>query len=170
MPVLPRKLLQTDLNASHALSSFKLRRSSKSVSFSTSRIWGPTKMPSLSLAALRPGNTVNKCWKAAQFFCNALTKFFIKPSLMWRGGRSTLFMSTRGFSLRLCSPGTKVLLDPPPVFLLVMLGYSSTITGTEKTIALSEARLHTHKKTNDLICSDTWNWWYLHLPGLGSTV
>ena len=57
----------TDLNASSALSSFKLRSSSKSVSFSTSRILGPTKMPSLSLAALRPGNTVDKCWKAAPF-------------------------------------------------------------------------------------------------------
>ena len=109
--MLPRKPLQTDLNVSHALSSFKLRSSSKSVSFSTSRIWRPTKIPSLSLAAIRPGNTVDKCWKAAPFLCNAFTKFFIKPSLMWRGGRSTLFMSTRGFSLRLCSPGTKVLLN-----------------------------------------------------------
>ena len=166
--MLPRKPLQTDLNAFHTLSSFKLRSSSKSISFSTSRIRGPTKMPFLSLAALRPGNTVERCWKAAPFLCNAFTKF-IKPSLMWRGGRSMLFMSTRGFSLRLCSPGTKVLLDPP-VFLLVMRGYSSTIPETEKTTVLYEARLHTHKKTNDLICSDSWNWWSLHLPGLGSTV
>ena len=43
----------------------------------------------------------------------------------------------------------------PPVFLLVMLGYSSTIPDTEKTTVLSEARLHTHKKTNDLISSDS---------------
>ena len=110
--MLPRKPLQTDLNASHALSSFKLRSSSKSVPFNTSRIWGPIKIPSLSLAALRPGNIVDKCWKEAPFLCNAFMKFFIKPSLMWRGRRSTLFMSTRGFSLRLCSPRTKVLLDP----------------------------------------------------------
>ena len=43
----------------------------------------------------------------------------------------------------------------PPVFLLVMLGYSSTIPETEKTTVLCEARLHTHKKTNELICSDS---------------
>ena len=115
--VLPRKPPQTDLNASHTLSSFKLRSSSKSVSFSTSRIWVPIKMPSLSLAALRPGNTVDKCWKAAPFLCKAFTKFFIKPNLMWRGGRSTLFMSTRGFSLKLCLSGTKVLLDPQSFYL-----------------------------------------------------
>ena len=159
--MLPRKSLQTDLNAFHALSSFKLRilqhfsdlRSDKDV----------------ILAALRPGNTVDKCWKAAPFLCNAFTKFFIKPNFIWRGRRSTLFTSTRGIPLRLCSPGTKVLLDPP-VFLLVMLGYSSTIPDTEKTTVLCEAHLHTHKKTNDLICSDSWNWWSLHLPGLGSTV
>ena len=52
----------------------------------------------------------------------------------------------------------------PPVFLLVMLGYSSTIPETEKTTVLWEAHLHTHKKTNNLICSDSWNWWSLHLP------
>ena len=37
----------------------------------------------------------------------------------------------------------------PPVFLLVMLGYSSTIPETEKTTVICEARLHTDKKTND---------------------
>ena len=38
----------------------------------------------------------------------------------------------------------------PPVFMLVRLGYSLTILETEKTTVLCEARLHTHKKTNDL--------------------
>ena len=130
--MLPRKPLQTDLNASHALSSFKLKSSSKSVSFSTSRIWGPTMMPSLSFAALRPGNAVDKCWKTSPFLCNTFRKFCIKPSLMWRGGRRTLFMSTRGFSLRLWNKSA----SGPPVFLLVMLGYSSTIPETEKTTVL----------------------------------
>ena len=43
----------------------------------------------------------------------------------------------------------------PPVFLLVMLGYSATIPETEKTTVLCEACLHAHKKTNDLIYSDS---------------
>ena len=38
----------------------------------------------------------------------------------------------------------------PLVFLLVMLGYSSTLPETEKTTALCKAHLNTHKKTNDL--------------------
>ena len=57
-------------------------------------------------------------------------------------------MSTREFSWTLCSPGTKVLLDPVPLF--VVLGHSTTVLETEKATVLCEARLHTHKEPNDL--------------------
>ena len=167
--MLLRKPLQTDLNASHALSSFKLRSSSKSVSFSTSRIWGPTKMPSLSLAALTPGNTVNKCWKAAPFIVQRLHEILHQIKLDVKRRKKHLIHVHQRILLDGVFARNKSV-SRPPVFLLVMLGYSSTIPETEKTTVLCEARLHTHEKTNELIYFDSWNWWSLHLPGLGSTV
>ena len=159
MRVLPRKLLQTDLNASHALSSFKLRSTSKSVSFSTSRIWGPTKMPSLSRQVLE-GSTI---------FVQCLHEILHQTKLDVKRRKKHLIHIHQRILLEAVFSRNKSA-SRPPVFLLVILGYSPTIPETEKTTVLCEACLHTHKKTNDLICSDSWNWWSLHLPGLGSTV
>ena len=164
MRVLQRKPLQTDLNASYTLSSFKLRSSSKSVSFSTSRVWGPTKMPSLSLAALRPGNTLG-----STIFVQRLHEILHQTKLDVKRRKKHLIHVHHRILLEAVFARNKSA-SWPPVFLLIMLGYSSTIAETEKTAVLCEARLHTHKKTNDLIYSDSWNRWSLHLPGLGSTV
>ena len=100
----PRKLAQICAKAFQAQSSLTSRVDTNSVSRSTSRIWGPTKMPSLILASLILGNFVHRYWKAFPFLSSAFTKFFMKPSLIWRGGRRTFWADTRGSLFTLCWP------------------------------------------------------------------
>lgn len=91
--------------------SSRVRIFSNSLSFNTSWIWGPTKMPSLSLAELRAENRAYRSWKGAPSFCMVFPKFFIRPSLIWRDRRSILFLSNRLFYWTLYSSSTKVILD-----------------------------------------------------------
>ena len=166
--ILSNILVQTDLNASHALSSSKLRSSSKSVSFRTSRIWGPTKMPS-ELSSTKTCEHSRQVLEGSSIFVQRLQIILHQTKLDVKRKMKHLIHVHQRILLEAVFARNKSA-SRRPVFLLVMLGYSSTITETEKTTVLCEARLHTHKKTNDLICSNSWNWWSLHLPGLGSTV
>ena len=49
--------------------------------------------------------------KSSTFSVQCLTKFFMRPSLLWRGGRNILLGSTRGWDRTLCDPGFNPCLD-----------------------------------------------------------
>ena len=58
-----------------------------SMSIKTSLICGPTQIPSFNFVALTFGNSLERYWNPCEFTLPiALTKFFFKPILMWRGG------------------------------------------------------------------------------------
>ena len=111
-------------------------------------------MPSLSLAALRPGKTVDNCWEATPFLCKRLHEILHQTKLDVKRRKKHLIHVNQRILLEAVFARNKSA-SRPPDFLLVMLVYSSTIPETEKTTVLCEARLHTHKKINDLICSDS---------------
>ena len=48
------------------------------------------------------------CWKHSPSKCNALTNCFIKPDLMWRGGRIILYLLTIGSWMTFGMPALRV--------------------------------------------------------------
>ena len=165
--MLPRKPLQTDLNASHALSSFKrLLKISILQHFSDLR---SDKDALFELSNTKTWEYSRQVLEGSTIFVQHLHEILYQTKLDVKRRKKHLIHVHQRILLEAVFARNKSA-SRPPVFLLVMLGYSSTIPETEKITVLWEARLHTHKKTNDLICSDSWNWWSLHLPGVGSTV
>ena len=74
--LLPKKFAQSHLNAFQAWSSIEVSSFSKSGSFKTSRICGPTKMPSFSFASLILGNLLHRNAKPLDLlFSSCLKKF-----------------------------------------------------------------------------------------------
>ena len=110
-------------------------------------------MPFLSLAALRHGNT-RQVLEGSTIFEQCHYEILHQTKLDVKRRKKHLIHVHLRILLEAVFARNKSA-SRPPVFLLVMLGYSLTIPETEKTTVLCEARLHTHKKTNDLICSDS---------------
>ena len=55
------------------------------------RICGPSNTPAL-ISNYNPGGAVMMCWKHSPSVSTALTNCFIKPNLMWRGGKMILYL------------------------------------------------------------------------------
>ena len=108
---LPRKFTMTDLRDNQTESSAGFSALSKLVFLMSSLIWGPSNIPALNFSMLFCWNF---CWRKANplpSLSNALTKFFMRPSLIWRGGSNILLSSPRGWDRTLCDPGFNTCLD-----------------------------------------------------------
>ena len=104
-----RKFAHVHLKASQAFNSSGLRAHSNLISNKSSRICGPIKIPPFNFAAITFGNFVEGYWNPCELTLPiALIKFFIKPSLMWRGGRKIFWGSIKGKHWILLVPGTYV--------------------------------------------------------------
>jgi hypothetical protein len=84
------------LNAVQAASSTSFKIEPKVLSFVSFLVCGPTKTHSLSLSHSSGGISAADIKKIRLSLFIALTKFFTKPSFIWRGGKNTFAASTKG--------------------------------------------------------------------------
>ena len=84
--IFPWKLDETRWDASQAFHSSPWSRFLNISSLKSLRIWGSTKTHSLIFASQRRGNFSTRYLNADPVWSIAFTKFFIRPSLMCRGG------------------------------------------------------------------------------------
>ena len=99
---LPKKFAMTKLKDNQAKSSSGFSASSKLVFLMSSLIWGPLNIPGLSFYMLFRWNF---WWKKANpqpSLSNAFTKFFMRSSLMRRGGSNILLGSARRWDRTMC--------------------------------------------------------------------
>ena len=102
---LQRKFAVTDLRDNQAEMSEGFSASSKLVSLMSFLIQGLSNIPILIFSMHFRWNF---WWRKANplpSLFNAFTKFFMRPSLMWRGGSNILLGSTRGWDRTLFDPG-----------------------------------------------------------------
>ena len=147
--MLPRKPLQTDLNVSHALSSFKLRKLLKISILQHFSDLRSDKDALFELSSTKTWEHNRQVLEGSTIFVLRLHEILHQTKLDLKRGKKHLIHVHQRILLEAVFARNKSA-SRPPVFLLVMLGYSLTIPETEKTTVLCEARLHTHKKTNDL--------------------
>ena len=74
-------------------------------------IRGPSKIPAFNFASLASGNVCFMKANAGLSLLMALTKFFINPSFIWRGGSNIWWGLTNGSATTLCELGWNVSLD-----------------------------------------------------------
>ena len=107
-------------------------------------IWGPTKTTSLIFASLSRGNFSATYLKAGPVRSMAFTKFFIRPSLMFRGGNRILCHSASAVLHIYLSdlPSFSV----RPVSLQAMQSLCSAVLFTWKTATFRVSQLETHQQ------------------------
>ena len=108
---LPRKFVMTDLRDNQGKTSAGFSASSKLVSLMSSLIWRPSNIPALIFSILFRWNFWWRKGNPLPYLSNAFTKFFMRTSLMWRGGSNILLGSTRGWDKKFCDPGFNPCLD-----------------------------------------------------------
>ena len=107
--LLLRKFLQRSLNAFH------IQPSSADVywmncgSFISFLFWGPSKIPPFFFSSLKPGKAADIYLKQLLSWSKSLTSCFIIPSLMCKGGKRVLFLSTSGSLIIFLSPQFRLL-------------------------------------------------------------
>ena len=72
------------------------------------RICGPSNTPALIFSNDNPGKAVMMCWKHSPSISSTLTDCFIKPNLMWRGGKMILSLFTIGSCTIFGMPASRV--------------------------------------------------------------
>lgn len=98
---------QTILKLSQAAHSVSVRLSTKASSSRISRTGGPMKVRSISFAMLMLGNFLFLYWNHFEFvLAMAVTKHFINPSSMWKGGRDVFIGLRRGMCWTLPFPNS----------------------------------------------------------------
>ena len=99
---LPKKFAMTELKDNQAKSSSGFSASSKLVFLMSSLIWGPLNIPALSFYMLFRWNFWRKKANPQPSLSNAFTKFFMRSSLMRRGGSNILLGSARRWDRTMC--------------------------------------------------------------------